>query len=407
MSGYTGLAISLGAAALAAKLGLTRYRGPVQKDEHTCISVPSLTMGDVIRDSCGPWNSASRKKVVAASKGLLGRGICRDVVIHPTDWLPSSEPRSDQAFHVYVGTTGQRSPQYSMITPGLVAGIQCPTPLPARPPVWNGYIIKDDLGFPVAEYTTNNLRLLVDADPTLSENAHNLYVRILGLAVDAISSTNTLTLGERPSPTFLTEREADAILGTPNSAANLWKIQQQYTNSQREVRTLEQQLAAANSELEALNAENRVHLTVTENRQGKMTGLSEKILRVPGVKTVELSPEALTIHTDRLRAQDPSNPAVRYDLGEFELTIYLDGSNGGIRAKNVTRSVQGLDGEPWGAPHIDGSGRMILEDNGEALLRLLADGEIVKLSKFVIKNITNPPATPIAMANLKLFPLAK
>ena len=402
MSGYTGLAIGLGAAALAAKLGLTRYRGPVKKDDYASISVPSLTVTDIIRDSCGPWDSRHREEVVAASRGLLGQGIRRDIVIHPADWLASSNPRSDQAFHVYVGTARSSPAGRQMITPRVVAGIECPTPLGARAPIWNGYVIKDDLGYPIAEYTPNNLRLLVDADPAGCLVSRNVYVRILSLAVHAIASNEDL--GKKPPATFLTEVEADTILGNPNTSGNLRKLQQQLGDHRQEVFTLQGDLEAVNSELDVLNAQNLVFTQLSENRHAKIKGIREKILQVPLVHAVETSSSALTVFTDRLQAKDPSDPGVQYDLGEFKITIYLDGRNGGIVAKNLTRTPRATDGGIWNAPHVEGSGRMLLEGGEEVLLSLLADHDYPKLVKFVIKHITNPPATASAVSNLRLFP---
>ncbi|MFA6407794.1 MAG: hypothetical protein WCV80_03765 [Candidatus Paceibacterota bacterium] len=119
----------------------------------------------------------------------------------------------------------------------------------------------------------------------------------------------------------------------------------------------------------------RARMLEMEIREGNLAARHEKeftqIFKIPHVKDMRILDNIIEIFTDNLYIDEDG---VRYDIGEFRIVIYTDGSEGGVRFYNLTRRVDGY-WEKSHHPHINGEGQACLGTIQEAIPELIAKYE--------------------------------
>jgi len=114
----------------------------------------------------------------------------------------------------------------------------------------------------------------------------------------------------------------------------------------------------------------------------------ERVRMVQGVQAVHVVPNRLLISTEILCANDPET-GFRHEIGQFLITVYLDGSEDGIRWQNNSRLVDGVR-ERMQAPTVFSDGRAGAAEIHATIMELIARLELSTVAELAIQFIENP-----------------
>ncbi len=89
----------------------------------------------------------------------------------------------------------------------------------------------------------------------------------------------------------------------------------------------------------------------------------DKLFDLPHITAVKVEDNVISVFTDRIYVEQGGST---YDIGNFRIDIYTDGSNGGVRMFNLTRRVNGSK-EKMHAPHVFPNGEPCLGNLKEAI----------------------------------------
>ncbi|MCC7531360.1 MAG: hypothetical protein IT342_22845 [Candidatus Melainabacteria bacterium] len=114
----------------------------------------------------------------------------------------------------------------------------------------------------------------------------------------------------------------------------------------------------------------------------------ERIRVVRGVQAVHVVPNRLLISTEILCAVDPET-GFRHEVGQFLITVYLDGSNDGIRWQNNSRRIDGVR-QNMNAPTVFSDGQAGAAEIHATIMELIARLELSTVAELAIQFIENP-----------------
>lgn len=101
----------------------------------------------------------------------------------------------------------------------------------------------------------------------------------------------------------------------------------------------------------------------------------DKLCAVPGVERVRVADGVIKVFTEQV---DINYEGRLYDIGRFRLDIYTSGSNGGVRAYNLTRTVEGRN-----HPHVEGSGYCCLGNVHDGVAKLIGEYQYSVLAQIM------------------------
>lgn len=114
----------------------------------------------------------------------------------------------------------------------------------------------------------------------------------------------------------------------------------------------------------------------------------ERIRMVRGVQAVHVVPNRLLISTEILCATDPET-GFRHEVGQFLITVYLDGSNDGVRWQNNSRRIDGVR-EDMNAPTVFSDGQAGAAEIHATIMELIARMELSTVAELAIQFIEYP-----------------
>ncbi len=122
-----------------------------------------------------------------------------------------------------------------------------------------------------------------------------------------------------------------------------------------------------------------------------------KLCAVPGVERVRVTDGVVQIFTDNVEIKYGGSV---YDIGRFRLDIYTSGSNGGVRAFNLTRTVNG-----HAHPHVKSDGNCCLGNIADGVAKLIGEYQYSVLAQVMLQYLrtVNPSDW---YKNIKNWPLA-
>ncbi len=114
----------------------------------------------------------------------------------------------------------------------------------------------------------------------------------------------------------------------------------------------------------------------------------ERIRMVRGVQAVHVVPNRLLISTEILCATDPET-GFRHEVEQFLITVYLDGSNDGIRWQNNSRRIDGVR-DDMNAPTVFSDGQAGAAEIHATIMELIARMELSTVAELAIQFIEYP-----------------
>ena len=97
----------------------------------------------------------------------------------------------------------------------------------------------------------------------------------------------------------------------------------------------------------------------------------DRLAELPHVIRVAMDGNKIQVFTDRIYVEHAGN---RYDIGDFRLEVFTDGSNGGVLMHNLTRRVDAYN-RGMQAPHVFPDGKPCLGNLKEAIPQYIGEGE--------------------------------
>lgn len=129
-------------------------------------------------------------------------------------------------------------------------------------------------------------------------------------------------------------------------------------------------------------------ITGNENAAQTLVTELERVRMVRGVQAVHVVPNRLLISTEILCATDPET-GFRHEIGQFLITVYLDGSHDGIRWQNNSRKVTGVR-ERMQAPTVFSDGTAGAAEIHATIMELIARLELSTVAELAIQFIESP-----------------
>lgn len=296
-----------------------------------------------------------------ARAGALISGLCNDMLLARvgTDIEVTFgnrgqvEPRDDHKFHVIVA--GGPEKEKIQAVPGSIFGHKFASSEDALIPSAAGQpIVDDETGFVVGELHARNLYIFEDIIRRATLKDAALVTRFL------LEARKLLIEGADPE--IVSRHFARDCADTFEKARSLAADPAALSEARQELRKM--LIAAQKDEL---------YYYQPDPGSDQLGEEFDQLVKIPKVTNVEVTSNALTVHTTTLYCTDPYS-RLTYEIGAFKIRISL--SDGNVNWKNLTRQVQGGSGY-MNAPHVNSEGRACLGNTQGVFPDLIAKRELV------------------------------
>ncbi len=112
----------------------------------------------------------------------------------------------------------------------------------------------------------------------------------------------------------------------------------------------------------------------------------DQLMKHPDVKGMDIDGIKLSIYTKNIQIEHEGRI---YDIGEFEIDVYTDGSNGCINLKNLTRLIENR----WSHPHVNYDGRPCLGNIHDTVPQMIAERKFAALTSVLIEYLKSYEAS--------------
>jgi hypothetical protein len=250
----------------------------------------------------------------------------------------------------------------------------------AMMPSFHGESIKDTNGDVIAEIVENNLYILNNLPRVSGDNVTRIFERIMS-AYFAIrkqpeSLISKIKMGfKKTLPTNSARRQFI------NGCTSLIDIN--VSAMERTVEKCDYELSVCNQSIVNYSRERDITLQKLEPMKISRTKREEwadkeydTLCAIPHIKNVEMENNVLKLYTDLIKI---TYNDVLYNMGEYKIEIYTDGSNEGVRVFNLTKQREGLQ-----HPHIHRNGHCCLGNIAQGVGKLVAEYEYTVLAQLIV-----------------------
>jgi hypothetical protein len=288
-------------------------------------------------------------------------------------------PSTDDMLYVHFYSTSLPSKKTKMNS--VVFGIRLTTNQSyALYPSNVGIAIKDEAGTIVAEYVNDNLYVLFDLPHAEGDNVTELftllmrsYFKLRGRADGELVNFYQSIRGK------LGASSEDEFI---NQCSKLYV--KDFKSMEESLKTYDAKIDDYSKNLISLKRDREILLMKLEPLRSSVDGRREwarteyeTLLASPCVKDVLVN--GRTIHIFTTMISIPYNGEI-YDIGEFKIDIYTDGSNNSVRAFNLTNPKGGAVAHP----HVKIDGYCCLGNVSDGVSKLLAEYQYVILAQLMI-----------------------
>ena len=130
----------------------------------------------------------------------------------------------------------------------------------------------------------------------------------------------------------------------------------------------------------------------------------DRLLQVPKVRDIRIEEGQIRVFTDILTCTDPRT-GKRHEIGAFQITIYIDGLNGGVNWCNLTRKVNSVQSRMNG-PHIKANGEACMGNTEEIFPELIGNYEFAAVAMLAIQFAESVNVDDQGGARVDLWPEA-
>jgi hypothetical protein len=222
-------------------------------------------------------------------------------------------------------------------------------------PSRDGIVVEDDNGIPVAEVAHRKVGLLIDFSRLATAQVLGARVWLPMLAEKILSKAIDIALDENKCKTAQEEALSQRVKRQRSAYVNL--VSARYNVALNDTKRQAEATARHKEELWQSFIQEERNLADLETRLESFTrnGAADdaaqiefgKLCEIPEVIDLEISLEDLKFETSLIECTDPLNGR-RYAIGEFEITLNLNGS---VKFRNKTNSKY-LSGTTWDHPHV-------------------------------------------------------
>ena len=355
------------------------------------------------------WNGQNRDDFVDIIKEEFVPKIKKNVVLG----VPHGNrqgPKGDNRFFIWVWSSPTlMSAQKTAQTPVTMWGVPGACRDPSFPPTYEGYVIHTSEGFAAAELIGNsNLYIHFDAVHNGDTNEKRIFSKILEETLLSLSASpeeqkkqrdnffkEQLAAARKKYQKFCVERETKELEeATKTLKANEGQVrlhQKALVDFIRSCRELGQKIEF----LQKTGVE----------KEKKHLEEFDRICAIEKVERVTVSESIIDVFTDTLYCQDPRSKIV-HEIGAFNIKIFVNGDENCIRWFNMTRRVNGYEGEMH-APHVFHTGKACMGNTAEAFPQLIAQYKFAACIVLAIQFIESVNTDDPAGRHIDKWPQAK
>ncbi len=240
-----------------------------------------------------------------------------------------------------------------------------------------GKVIMTEEGFPAAELVGNCLYIHHDLPHTGNDSEINIFEMIITEAARLLAdSEEELLKNKEQSQERRKQARQKRFVRFCLRYANRDKDNAVRELAETRKRIEEEQKRLVDLRRAAKSAEERIAFfsSSSEARRKRFIDIFESLLRIEGVKRVEMAGSLFKVYTEHIYITPEDGKNETFDIGEFLIEVYLDGKKGGVRFFNQTR-VNRTGGYNSHHPHVMLDGTPCLGNLVEMVPQLIAEYE--------------------------------
>ncbi len=314
------------------------------------------------------------------------------------------EPREEDEFFIWIWASPKFSnggPRRSPISP--IWGNRVSTNHKAFYPSGLGHVFFDEeTGWAVAELVGNNLYIHHYLGYT-SGSTSPLFRQILEEVVKELQRTDDERAAETKRLQELWSKNyVEACMGRRH--ALMEQTRREITEKQQELRTDQAALVKA---FRDRDEKKRIllRLEAVADDQDKYREMFRQMWELPEVDRIDVKGSQVLIYTHPIVVEDAESGAA-HGLGAFVITLYEDGSNGGVKWTSDQAAIE-HSAQEWIAPCVLADGSPLLGMVDEQIPLLVAQREFLELAQLAIMLLRVSSPMPGQGAPVTLWPKAE
>jgi hypothetical protein len=278
-----------------------------------------------------------------------------------------------------------------------------------RPERGEGIILEDD-GFPYCQVDrqANQIWILFQMGRSGSPTEQTLFRKIL-TEVAAVWSLTPEQYIEREKQIRLARRPQSRIEYMKVCSGRIKKqvesLEKQLVNTQRRIDELQASLIASIRDGKRIEGSIPSLRDMANKDDEKYGSEFDKLLSLPLVEEVEVSPTKVKVYTDTLYCVD-SRTRKKHEIGKFRIELPIAEAGAVVRWFNLTRQVNGVRTN-MNAPHIYSDGNACLGNTSEVFPSLLAAYEFSAAAQIAIAFAQSANVEDLAGAYINRWPIVE
>jgi len=321
------------------------------------------------------WEGKNQSGFVKVALDVLGQ-LGRNIVLH-VPHQSRAAPKRDGQFHIWfwsspVGVADQP-------VPATMWGIPVDCRDNGYAPSGQGIPIIEEAGWAVGELVEfDNLYIHHDLCHKGTDHELSIFRYLLEEVAAELSASpekeaeRQRKLAEASKKAYVRECERRLENSIAATRAAIEKGEKEIRDAQQRITELVRSCSGFQKKLEQL-----------ENSKAELEQSFalefDKLEAIPGVKKVGVRNGLISIFTDEV---DIEYNGKVYNVGAFRIDIYTNGSNGGVRCFNLTRTVDG-----YCHPHIKENGECCLGNIAAGVAKLIGEYQYSVLAELMLRFI--------------------
>jgi hypothetical protein len=246
-------------------------------------------------------------------------------------------------------------------------------------PSHHGDSIRDTNGDVIAEIVEDNLYILNDLPHVPGDNVTRIFERIISAYFDLKKKPESLIsrikMGFK-KPVMSTARKQFINGCTSLIDINVASMERTVEKCDRELNVCNQAIVNYSRERDLTLQKLEPLKTSRDKREEWADKEYDALCAIPHIKNVEMEGTTLRLFTDNIQITYKDQI---YNMGQYKIEIYTDGSNEGVRVFNLTKERNGLQ-----HPHIQRNGHCCLGNISQGVAKLVSEYEYTVLAQLIV-----------------------
>jgi hypothetical protein len=332
------------------------------------------------------WNGeGDRRSYAKLVREILVPVVKKDVIIR----VPHGdvcEVQSNRYFHINIWSAPERG-EFNEKPPEKIWGIKVNMRDSGPKPSETGIVVYDEeTGWAVGELIGDNLYIHHDLCHSGTKEEFQIFSRLLQ-EIALVYQLTPEQIEERKKAQFEKKKLRSRQEYIRECAKRLEKIRQgsveKLERGKEEIHNLQRKLTQKILEMKGLERKLDQVSKAREAEEKEWSKEYDSILAVDGVKEIFVRNGIIRVIVEHVYITHENYEGKFLDIGEMEIKIFTDGSNGGVAFENLTRRGKGsMKGYNIIHPHVRSSGEACwgnISENVAELIGMLEYSALIQL----------------------------